>query len=246
MASALCASFLLVFSFGTDVSAQASSRITVTKDFCASVGQQNTCNGVPASFPSNVTFDVEIGTFDTVTMVFTPSGTSADVVVAIGANANGSFTTGDIFTSATWLRVCENVPNTWQAIPRPENSTGGSQQFAQNNCLIALLGPGNNSLKFINGPGGPTAADGIVSGRVLDANGFGISRIQLRLIDGETGELRTALTNPFGYYTFQEVETGRLYVITVAHKRYRFDEMQRVISLGESALNVDFTALPSL
>jgi hypothetical protein len=245
LASVVCTSFLLLFLSATQANAQATSRITVTKDFCASIGQQNTCNGVPALFPSSVTFLVELGTYDTGTGIFTVSGTSANVVVAIAANANGTTTTGDIFTSGTWLRVCEITPSGWQSIPRPENSSGGAQQFAQGRCLIAELGPGNNSLKFINGPGGTTAADALISGRVLDANGLGISRVQLTLVDGETGETRTALTSPFGYYMFGEVEVGRLYILNVSHRRYRFAEPQKAITLGENATDVDFIALQS-
>src|SRR5215204_4590194 len=109
---------LAIFGAAANVSAQATSRITVTKDFCASIGMQNTCNGIPASFPGSVTFTVQIGTYDTVSGIFTPVSASPDVVVAIAQNANGSTTTGDIFTTGTYVRVCEIVPNTWQSIPR--------------------------------------------------------------------------------------------------------------------------------
>ena len=235
--------FLLLFLFAAQIDAQATSRITVTKDFCATIGQQNTCNGVPASFPSSVTFLVDIGTYDVATSVFTVSGSSGNVVVGIGNNANGSTTTGDIFTSGSWVRVCEVTPLGWNSIPRPDNSTGGVLQFAEGRCLIAQLGPGNNSLKFINGPGGPTAADATVNGRVVDSNGVGVSRAQITLVDGETGEARTAVTNAFGYYSFADVEVGRLYVLNVLHRRYRFAESQRTIMLGDNAFDLDFVAL---
>lgn len=243
MASGACAGFLLMFLFAVNASAQ-TSRITVTKDFCASIGPQNTCNGIPASFPSSVTFLVDIGTYDVNTGVFTVSGTSANVVVGIGNNANGATTTGDIFTTGTWVRVCEVVPSSWNSIPRPESSTNG-QQYAQGRCLIAQLGPGNNSLKFINGPGGTTAAEATISGRVVDANGVGISRVQLTLVDGETGEAKTAVTNSFGYYSIAGVEVERLYVLNALHRRHRFAESQKTILPGDNALNIDFVAMPT-
>lgn len=243
LTSVVCTSFLLLLLTATQANAQATSMITVSKEFCASIGQQNTCNGAPAVFPSSVTFLVEIGTYDTGTGVFTVSGTSADIVVAIAGNANGSTATGNIFTSGSWVRVCEVTPMGWQSIPRPESSGGGSSQFAEGRCLIAQLGPGNNSLKFINGPGGPTAADATISGRVLDADGLGISKARLTLVDGETGETRTAITSPFGYYIFGEVEVGRLYILNVSHKFHRFAEPQKTITLDENATDMDFTAL---
>ena len=140
---------LAIFGLAVNVDAQQSSRVTVLKDFCQSIGASNTCNGIPGTFPSSVTFTVQVGTFDTVTMVFTPVGpASPDIVVSIGGNANGSFTTDPIFTAGTFVRVCEMVPNGWQAIPRPENSGGGQTQFEQNNCLIAQLGREKTRLSF--------------------------------------------------------------------------------------------------
>ena len=120
-------SILLLVLLGTsafDANAQQTSRITIKKDFCASIGQQNTCNGIPDSAPDNVTFTVEVGTF--ANGVFTTTATSPSVDVAISnTNANGSTTTDDIYTSDTYLRVCETVPDDWISIPRPDSSGGG-------------------------------------------------------------------------------------------------------------------------
>src|SRR5688500_15010862 len=177
-ATAVSAIALLIILAGAAVvNAQQTSRITITKDFCASIGETNTCNGIPANFPMLVVFTVETGTYDIATGVFTASGGSTDVNVAIQQNANGSTTT-DITTSGPYVRVCETVPLTWMSIPRPEDSGGGATQFAQDNCLIAQLGPGNNSLKFINGPAGTTAGEAAINGQVRDSRGLGIARIQ--------------------------------------------------------------------
>ena len=224
--------------------AQATSRITIVKDFCASIGAQNTCNGIPNTFPDNVLFQVDLGTYDVNTGIFTVSTGSPDVNVAIQQNANGMTTTGDIFTSGTYIRVCESVPLTWMSIPRPENSTGGSTQYASNNCLIVLLGPGNNSLKFINGPGGATAGEAEINGQVRDSRGVGLARIQLVLVNAATGETRTALTNAFGYYAFDGLDLNELYTLRVQHKRYKFAEKQRTISITDSIAEVNFVALP--
>jgi hypothetical protein len=244
--AASAAALLIVLAAATvvNVDAQATSRITIVKDFCASIGAQNTCNGIPNNFPNNVLFQVDLGTYDVNTGIFTVSTGSPDVTVAIQQNANGMTTTGDIFTSGTYIRVCESVPLTWMSIPRPENSTGGSTQYASNNCLIVLLGPGNNSLKFINGPGGTTAGEAAINGQVRDSRGVGLARIQLVLVNAATGETKTALTNPFGYYAFDELDLNELYVLRVQHKRYKFAEKQRTISITDSIAEVDFVALP--
>jgi len=90
----------------------------------------------------------------------------------------------------------------------------------------------------------PTAADASISGRVVNANGVGLSRAQMVLVNGETGETKITLTSPFGYYNFEGVEVGKMYVLNVSHKQYNFAEAQRVVSLADSATDVNFVAVP--
>ena len=237
-------SILLLTIFGAATSANAQqSRITLQKGFCASIGASNTCNGTPASFPSSVTFTVTIGIYNPESGIFTVSDTSADVVVPIAGNANGAIQAVAEFVPNVWLKVCEVTPLGWVSIPRPDSSGGGSLQFGVDNCLYAQIGPGNNSLKFINGPGGATAADASITGRVVDANGAGISSARLTLVNAATGETKFAVTSLFGYYSFAEVEVGQLYMLSISHKRYRFAETQRVVSLADSMTDVDFVAM---
>lgn len=86
-----------------------------------------------------------------------------------------------------------------------------------------------------------TAANIPVSGRVLTSDGGrGVSRAQVILTD-ENGATRTAMTNPFGYFRFDEIEAGQSYVVTIQHKQYRFDS--RVVTVNE-AVELNFNALP--
>src|SRR5688572_8319464 len=80
---------LAIFGVAVNVNAQ-QSRITLQKGFCASIGASNTCNGTPASFPTSVTFQVWIGVYDPDAGTFIVSENSANVVVPIAQNANGS------------------------------------------------------------------------------------------------------------------------------------------------------------
>ncbi len=61
---------------------------------------QNTCNGTPASFPTSVTFEVTIGVYNPETGTFIVSENSANVVVPIEANANGSIQAVAVFETA--------------------------------------------------------------------------------------------------------------------------------------------------
>ncbi|HQU83484.1 MAG TPA: carboxypeptidase-like regulatory domain-containing protein [Pyrinomonadaceae bacterium] len=84
-----------------------------------------------------------------------------------------------------------------------------------------------------------TAANVSVGGRVLADKSI-VSRATVTLTD-ENGATRTATTNSFGNFRFDDVEAGRTYVFTVQHKLYRFEP--RVLTLNEAA-ELDFTALP--
>ena len=90
----------------------------------------------------------------------------------------------------------------------------------------------------------PTAAGVSISGRVLDATGRGIALARLSLTDS-SGNTRTALSNPFGYYSFEDVEVGQHYVLSIGHKRYVFDPSVRVINVVDEILDLDFIASPA-
>jgi hypothetical protein len=83
-----------------------------------------------------------------------------------------------------------------------------------------------------------TAASVSVAGKVT-ARGRGISNAVVHLTS-QNGEIQTARTNRFGYYTFRELAAGETYIFNVYSKRYRFDS--KVISLTEDLAELDFTA----
>ena len=85
---------------------------------------------------------------------------------------------------------------------------------------------------------GTTAATVSVSGRVT-ARGRGISNAVVHLTS-QSGEIQTARTNRFGYYTFTELAAGETYIFNVFSKRYQFDP--KVINLTEDLSEIDFTA----
>ena len=89
----------------------------------------------------------------------------------------------------------------------------------------------------------PTAASVSVAGRVLTAGGYGIgkARVSIAATDGNT---RTVLTNPFGYYRFDNVEAGRIYIISVETKRYQFEVPVRTVNVVDELIDVNFVALP--
>jgi len=223
--------------------AQASqvTKITVEKLVCDSIGDQNTCNGrisnlngVTVEF---IVYDVTGIAPNTPRESLTPLAPASGGVIAvpIGAQGNGSqgtTTTDNIYTTGNDYLVCENVPNLYDTLPRPDATTGGANQTSEGDCIRFNALPGNNKCQFINylEDLGPTSAHASISGRVLDPRGRGVSRARVAVTDS-TGFTRTVLTNPFGYYRFEDLPTGEIYIIGGFHKRYVFTPL--VVNLME-------------
>lgn len=86
---------------------------------------------------------------------------------------------------------------------------------------------------------GVVAASVPVTGRVT-AGGFGVSKA-LVTITNPTGGTRTTITNGFGYYSFEDVEVGQNYIVSVSRKGYEFEP--RVVFVTEET-QIDFSATP--
>ena len=85
----------------------------------------------------------------------------------------------------------------------------------------------------------PTAAPVTISGRVLTNLGRGIANARVAITD-QNGDVRTARTNSFGYYRFDDVAAGQTYIFNVTHKSYQFTP--RVVSVFEGQGKFDFVA----
>lgn len=86
-----------------------------------------------------------------------------------------------------------------------------------------------------------TAAPASIGGRVLDADGNGLSKIKVKISGGELSEPLYALTSPFGYFNL-EVPAGQTYVVTVNSKSYSFSNPTRVINVNDNVTDLNFTA----
>lgn len=84
----------------------------------------------------------------------------------------------------------------------------------------------------------PTAASVSIGGRVLDTSGRGVSRAYVSMI-GADNEIRTAQTNSFGYFRFDEVSVGEIYILQVRHKQYSF--APQIITVKNDIKNLNFT-----
>lgn len=121
-------------------------------------------------------------------------------------------------TNATTIRFVDETANTSQT--RATLTIGGLCVLQTAECL------------------GPTAAFVTVQGRVVRPDGRGIPRAIVQMTDGQ-GNVRTSMTNSFGYYRFLEVMAGDIYSFSVTSKGYSFTPVSLYIS-DETVL--DFTS----
>lgn len=87
----------------------------------------------------------------------------------------------------------------------------------------------------------PTAANVSVGGRVVTAEGSGISYAIVTLTDIQ-GNSRTVRTNSFGRFTFYEVAVGETYIISIQSKRFVFSQNAQVVNVMEAINEIVFTA----
>jgi len=114
--------------------------------------------------------------------------------------------------------------------------------------FISLNGRGGNqdrSLQLSDEfPGGVTAGEASITGRVVRADGRGISGARMSLTNALTGETSIVNTSPFGYYRFEELEVATSYFVTIRHKRYSFADNMRTFTLNADVADLDFVANP--
>lgn len=87
----------------------------------------------------------------------------------------------------------------------------------------------------------PTAANVSLAGRVTTSAGIGLRGATVTITDAR-GNTRMTTTSSFGYYRFDDVESGQTYLVNANLRRYTFES--RSVMVGDDLSNVDFVAVP--
>jgi hypothetical protein len=85
----------------------------------------------------------------------------------------------------------------------------------------------------------PTAANVSVSGRVLNQAGYGVARATVTVAK-PNGETVTAITNAFGYFTFDGITAGQSYFIGVRAKGMQFNS--QLVEVTDNVADLTFVA----
>ena len=150
--------------------------------------------------------------------------------------------TGDLTANLAFTYVAADVvgdASTFKVFKRdggapalvPNSSTGTNPATATGVTDFSDWGIGNLA---------PTAAGVDLGGRVLTATGRAISGARIYLTDSQ-GNVTFRTTNPAGYYRFVDVAAGSNYILTAAHKSYKF-QPARSLFISDENLGVDFIA----
>ncbi|HEX8367548.1 MAG TPA: carboxypeptidase-like regulatory domain-containing protein [Pyrinomonadaceae bacterium] len=149
-----------------------------------------------------------------------PTGYIADATD--GPNISGRTTTRFVALPA----AVNNQPQV-QVRLITSNAAGPDEWIGVNNVIL--------------GPFAPTAAAANIGGRIYSPSGSPLANAQMLMYDN-TGNVRTARSNAFGYYRFEGVTVGETYIFEVRSKRYVFTEAIRVLSVQEDFDSLDFYA----
>lgn len=173
-------------------------------------------------------------------------GTSSFALVDNNVTGPDRFINNGItaFGATNPITVTEQQPFGWSLVDLVCKETGTQNStidFAARTVTI-IAEPGESIVcTFTNGQASPSAARANVSGRAVTADTYtGISGAVLTLLDAQTGETRTVRTNQFGYYSFNDIEVDRFYVMTISHRRYSFSQATRAFTLRENLMDENF------
>jgi len=87
-----------------------------------------------------------------------------------------------------------------------------------------------------------TAAEVNISGHVVDANGFGISRATVVISNAQNQLIRSTTSDDNGAYTLTGIQTGSTYIVNASSRAYLF--APRSINLLDEVTGFNLTGTP--
>ena len=174
--------------------------------------------------------------------------TPSNAILQIGSTAQVNWTNTGGFNRPVIVELSTDGGNTFPIVLGTNVTNTGSFNFTVPNNPTAqgrirvrednFVAPAGVSSNFIIT--NFSAASVTVAGRVLNSSGRGVASAIVRMIS-QNGTLRTTVTNPFGYYRFNDVEIGS-YIFNVRKKGLNFQD--RTVNIIEDVSDLNFVASP--
>lgn len=166
---------------------------------------------------------------------------SAAASVSNAANAiNDALLYAPVNRNNTATSIISNLSNignfngVWRVCMRDTNRVWNGQNGANSGNKGGMFG--KIVLRFSQSTSAPAA----VSGAVVDDSGMAIRNATVSILNTVSGESRTARTNSFGYFAFENLPTSEFYILTVKHSRYQFDNDTISFTLNENVSDIVF------
>lgn len=152
--------------------------------------------------------------------LLTDNGPGTTYAVTSGALPNGLALTSGFAPSATMS--ISGTPSQIGTFNFAVTATNASGSNVTNYSMLIL---------------GPTAANVAISGRVLTSEGRGLTNATVSITD-QNGSVRSTRTGTFGYFRFDDLAAGEVYVVEVNSKRFQFSP--QVVSPTDAVTEVVF------
>ncbi len=150
----------------------------------------------------------------------------------------------DAFGSANAVTVTELPVLGWQLSSITCNSANSVVDLANRRVSIVAEEGTSIDCTFTSDEIEPSAAGATVSGRVLSMDGRGVRGITITILDASTGTLKRAVTNTFGYYSFNDLPVTHFYVLTaVSTIRYPIRNNIQTFTLSDDLKATSFVTL---
>lgn len=157
------------------------------------------------------------------------------------------------FSNAAWEQTLAGGALTWNTETFAQNPNANAIRwgtmynfrFTSNrpphiaNVVIGFYKTGEPITVSAQVPSPVAAANFIVSGRVMTSGGIGVPYATVSMTD-TGGTVRTAITNLFGHYQFQNIVPGSSFTVAVRAKRHTFSPQQ--IEVNDNISNLNFVA----
>lgn len=217
----------------------------ITYVIAAGNSSSDACNVSPARVPSAIT----VGATDSTDAMayFSNFGSCVDIF-APGVDIKSAYSWSNVATntlsgtSMATPHVTGAVALYLEANPQatPTDVAGVIRGDATNGAVTGANGGSPNLLLYTAPNFAPTAGESSVDGRVVNEYGWGINKVRLVIQNANTGETKYAMTNPFGFYRFDGLESGVYYVVSIDSKKYVFEESSHGFWLSDDLTDVSF------
>lgn len=172
-----------------------------------------------------------------------------------GSAADGTMGSAG-FSNAAWSSTNTGNAMVWSSETLAQNPNANAVRWgtlynirfdsnrppANANATVGFFKTGAPMTVQIQGPSAPTAAFVSISGRVMNSFGQGLANVRVSLADLGGSQRVSAVTSSLGYYQFDNVATGSMYVLTPVSKRFTFTP--QTITVNDNVTGMDFTGTP--